>query len=150
MVDWVLTTELQKRFGSDSIAGAQTNWADFYKGMSPGNPFAPKPTTPETPDRVLTPGGDFVAPSGSILTDLLTRVFGVSPLAGDVPTIDPETLAPTGETTSAADSFWGGFDFGSAVSRIAIIVLGFIFVAVGLSMFGAPVAREVVNSVAGR
>lgn len=118
------------------LQSQDTNWNDFYSGMTITDPFKDVVAKPK---RIQLPNGQFVAPTGNTAVDALTHFLGPSPFAGPQETIDPDTLEPTGETTSAIDSFMGGFDFGSAVSRIAVIVLGFIFVAVGLSMFGAPV-----------
>lgn len=85
--------------------------------------------------------------SVSRAVDFMNRIFGVSPLAGDFYKDQDtgETVAPgTGAPDVVADLSAG---FGSIVGRAAIIILGFIFVAVGLSMFRDPAIAAVRAAV---
>ncbi len=107
-----------------------------------GNPFlasgSPMTNNPSVSSSVITPSGQAVTSSGNKSTDFLNSILGTSPLSGDFYK-DPATGATvtpqaTGGVNDAplVDALFG------AVGRIAIIILGFIFVAVGLSMFKGP------------
>lgn len=64
---------------------------------------------------------------------------GINPLLpGAANPLAPDSINP---------GFFGAFNFGSALARVSIIVLGFIFVAVGLSMFGAEPIKAAVAKI---
>lgn len=96
---------------------------------------------------IITPSGKAVQETGSWFTDLMNSVVGVSPLAGDYYK-DPQT----GETVTPAET--GGVanavatDWQQWLARGSVIVLGLIFVAVGLALFGKPVVQEVKKAIA--
>jgi len=82
---------------------------------------------------ITLPDGTKVAASGNRGADLLTRIFGTSPLGGEREGVGGETVAPGTGGPIDIGTIVGGIE--DTFARIAIIVLGFIFVAVGLSMF---------------
>lgn len=84
--------------------------------------------TSESPFITL-PDGTKVKATGDRSSDLLTRIFGTSPLGGDQEGVGGETVSAGTGGLSILEGIEGTF------ARIAIIILGFIFVAVGLSMF---------------
>lgn len=121
----------------DPIGPGVGNWGHFVEsmGLNVSNDTATGADTFQKGSPFVTlPDGQVVKSSGSRATDLLTRIFGVSPFAGETQTYDPKSGEPLDITVHGGmtDPFaW----LGDQVARFAIIVLGFIFVAVGLSMF---------------
>lgn len=88
---------------------------------------------------VTLPNGQTIKGSGNAATDFLNGIFGVSPLAGegDFQTTEGENVAP------GAGGILDTSGLGNWFGRVSIIILGFIFVAVGLAMFKTNVIEMV-------
>lgn len=101
----------------------------------PSSPFTALPTLPAFPN---FPGNTLSQVAPSISTGI----------AGTTPASNAPAGAATG-TPSVSDKVAPASVWDSYLTRGAVIVLGFIFVAVGLTMFGVRTSagREIVQNV---
>jgi hypothetical protein len=89
------------------------------------------------------PDGTEMQGSGNAGVDFLNGILGTSPLSGadDAKTVDGESVAPG--SGGVLDTSLLGNWFG----RVTIILLGLIFVAVGLTMFKPAVVQVAKDAV---
>jgi hypothetical protein len=109
----------------------------------------------DSPSAVTLPGGQTINSTGDSFRDAIISKFGLPP---DIGQGDTFTDAKTGETVAqpGASIFSDIAAFiEGLIGRAAIIILGFIFVAVGLSLFRNPnatierAARSATNAAKG-
>lgn len=136
------------------MADNSINWNDFYSGILPSTGgFTYSGSAGVGPFNGAVVGGDVsksvqntitnaannFGGSGKSFSELSagTGLAGIAGLLG-IGAADAVGDKATGDAIAAGGT-GGVLDFfGSELSRVAIIVLGFIFVAVGLSMFKDP------------
>lgn len=114
--------------------GSPSEWTGFQILDNSGNvidggTFAPLPTLPQVPSITNSMGGN--VSSSSILQSPGSQTYAPTP---DNPT---GASVPPGTASGAQSSSSFGFNSHTAV-RILIVILGLVFIAVGLSMFRGP------------
>lgn len=142
---------------------AGTNWDSFYNTVfggsvgtvqgaslftsgATGDGSASVATTSGTPSWQETLANDASMLQGQHSQPINTGAFNqilnsIIPGAGNTPGVST-TADPSG-TGAQTTGILGDVDFGNIVMRGTIIILGFIFVAVGLSLFGVPAVQQI-------
>jgi hypothetical protein len=120
--------------GSFDPVGANNS----YAFNAPFNPLPSLPSVGSFAPSQTTPGAGVITSGGNVGSNTNIAPAGATTAA-------PSNAAATAQPTTA-----GGIQSGSLADyfyRVVIVVLGFIFVAVGLHMFAPSVVPNVVNAV---
>jgi hypothetical protein len=131
--------------GGISLGNAASGFTDSLSNM--GVNFQDSPVTGSA-----NSSGNFFSNIGSTLSDvtgLSNNNFlgsGTNSLLGGFGSLFGGSGFKTNATSSGSSSSW----ISDLFLRAVVIILGFIFVAVGLSMFGSKTAVNVVGKVAGK